>query len=104
MSCHNIGHGLNTVSMVVSDLLDEGAISRDAAKKILLSCKNAVNWCDGNEYEATMCIRNTLCGHCLQKNKNLHAVSVEMYEANYRELVTDFICDDCLKLLSQKER
>ncbi|WP_304425972.1 hypothetical protein [uncultured Adlercreutzia sp.] len=66
MSCHNIGEGLNTVVKVIIDLYDKKEIGYPAAKQLIYTCRKAVNWCDGNEYEAVACIYETRCGNCLK--------------------------------------
>ena len=57
MSCHDIGRGMNEVVKTTIELYDAKAIDINATKKIIASCAAAVNWCDGNEYEATAYIR-----------------------------------------------
>ena len=52
MSCHSIGHGLNSVSKKVLELYDEGKIEFSVAKDLLYTTRNAVHYCDGNTYEA----------------------------------------------------
>lgn len=52
MSCHNIGRGMDSVVVQVIKLLEENEISKEAARKIIIACRNEVYWCDGNEYEA----------------------------------------------------
>ena len=51
MSCHSIGHGLNSVSKKVLELYDEGKIEFSVAKDLLYTTRNAVHYCDGNTYE-----------------------------------------------------
>ncbi len=48
MSCHSIGHGLNSVSKKVLELYDEGKIEFSVAKDLLYTTRNAVHYCDGN--------------------------------------------------------
>lgn len=65
-SCHDIGCGMNEVVKTTIELHDAKDIDINAAKKIIASCAIAINWCDGNEYEATAYIRRYRCGKCLK--------------------------------------
>lgn len=65
-SCHDIGRGMNEVVKTTIELHDAKDIDINAAKKIIASCAIAINWCDGNEYEATAYIRRYRCGKCLK--------------------------------------
>lgn len=120
MSCHDIGRGLNTVSMVVIDLYDHGEISVEAARKLLHQCRKGVHWCDGNEYEAVACCYENRCGYCLKKLEpgtpllDLFSVIRFLYdlqdiaEYNKSRIIIDcvekkagydFFCEDCLARL-----
>lgn len=44
MSCHSIGHGLNSVSKKVLELYDEGKIEFSVAKDLLYTTRNAVHY------------------------------------------------------------
>lgn len=77
MSCHDIGRGMNEVVKMTIELYDAKAININAAKKIIVSCAVAGNWCDGNESEATAYIRRYRCGKCLKmipRNEKLYSV------------------------------
>lgn len=77
MSCHDIGRGMNEVVKTTIELYDAGDIDIKAAKQIIASCAVAVNWCDGNEGEATEYIRRCRCGKCLKmipKGEKLYSV------------------------------
>ena len=67
MSCHNIGRGMDSVARVVISLYDEGKFDKDTARRLLVACREGVNWCDGNTDEAIASIRSCRCGRCLAK-------------------------------------
>lgn len=67
MSCHNIGHALNDVVLVILDKYSQGKISTETARELIQACYASVGWCDGNYYEAVDCCRENRCGRCLQK-------------------------------------
>lgn len=81
MSCHNIGHGLNEVVRKVLVEYDAGQISYGPTFRILQQCRESVNWCDGNDYEATACMYDR-CGRCLRKG-------LAMFELSGRALFSD---------------
>lgn len=109
MSCHDIGHGLNTVSNVVIELLDNNEISVDAARRIIAQCRKAVNWCDGNEGEAIEDIYKCRCGKCLKlvkKGEKLYNlwefpypenrdVDRKIVENKENPLATFCLCEEC---------
>ena len=66
MSCHDIGRGMNEVVRLTISMFDKEEISKEAAIKIIATCRIAVNWCDGNSTEACDYIRNCRCGKCLK--------------------------------------
>ncbi|MBQ6518062.1 MAG: hypothetical protein IJI14_05035 [Anaerolineaceae bacterium] len=75
MSCHSIGHGINSISNTVLDLYEAGKIDKDSAAVILHACRKGVNWCDGNGYEAVECLEERgYCGLCLEKSEELSNV------------------------------
>lgn len=105
MSCHDIGRGLNNVVRVTMRLMDEGKISKDAAKVIVHCCAKSVYWCDGNEYEATNYIRRCICGKCMRlvpKGEKLYSIW-DIKDALNRagaiarkfDLATDSLCETC---------
>ncbi len=49
MSCHSIGKGINAIVRRTITLYDRGEIAFEPTKKIIATCANAVNWCDGND-------------------------------------------------------
>ena len=70
MSCHNIGQGLNTVVKVVLEEYDKGLIPYESAHKIIKQARNAVNFCDGNTYEAIEVFEfQKRCTCCLEKKE-----------------------------------
>ena len=74
MSCHSIGHGLNSVSKKVLELYDEGKIEFSVAKDLLYTTRNAVHYCDGNTYEAIGCFDGCRCARCLKKTNELYGL------------------------------
>ena len=67
MSCHSIGHGLNHVMEEVVELFDEGKIPEEAIRRIGSKAMQAVNYCDGNEFEAVEAMHGYRCGRCLKE-------------------------------------
>ena len=106
MSCHNIGAGLNEVVRMTISLFDKEQISRESAKKIIATCRVAVNWCDGNEGEATEYISNCRCGNCLKlvpKGEKLYStwdlprdfrMEKDIDEGRLR-IAYDGLCEEC---------
>lgn len=104
MSCHDIGRGLNEVVRMTITQYDKGEVSHEAAVKIIATCKVAVNWCDGNGYEAIDYISRCRCGKCLKmipKGEKLFSLWDLPYA--YREsdimekarMATDSLCEEC---------
>ena len=110
MSCHDIGHGLNTVTALVMLLRDQGELSDTTAAKLLKKAKAAVHWCDGNEYEAVESIYGCYCGRCLRKMEPGQKLydCLDIWDARWREKYPfsgpeipggDAVCSDCLDAL-----
>ena len=103
MSCHDIGRGMNSVVKTTITLMDQGKISKEAAKTIIISCANGVNWCDGNTYEAVDYIRRCLCGRCMklvpagEKLYSVYDVSGDVPDQHRLDdnLAADGLCADC---------
>lgn len=105
MSCHDIGRGMNEVVKTTIELYDAKAIDINAAKKIIASCAVSVNWCDGNESEATAYIRRCRCGKCLKmvpKGEKLYSVwdvsndVPDCYNIEEKAgMATDGLCTEC---------
>lgn len=103
MSCHDIGRGMNNVVRTVIKLLDEGKITKEAAKTLIRSCANSVHWCDGNEYEATDYIERCMCGRCMSvipKGKPLYQTSQIRYDLQskyslWNVVIPGGVCEDC---------
>lgn len=66
MSCHDIGRGMNSVVKVILEMYDNGDLDLPKSKKLIRACERGVHWCDGNEYEAIACMRETRCNKCLR--------------------------------------
>lgn len=109
MSCHDIGHGLNSVVEVVLEEFDNKNINHETAHKIIRQARNAVNYCDGNSYEAIECFEQQgRCTYCFRKVNNLlnvyklpytmSDISDKLITASYGEkLLGGYICEDCIK-------
>ena len=67
MSCHDIGRGMNEVVRLTISLYNKNRIGFKEARSIIATCAEAVNWCDGNSYEAVDYISGCTCGKCLKK-------------------------------------
>lgn len=113
MSCHDIGRGLNEVVRMTIAQFDKGEVTRNAAIKIIATCAVAVNWCDGNKYEALQYIINCRCGKCLKlvpKGKplyDLYALNHEFVKDNIdwmsaAHLAGYAVCDTCFDEVMQK--
>ena len=100
---------MNSVVKVTIELYDAGKIDRESAIKVIHACAKGVNWCDGNEYEATDYIRRCRCGRCLkmvpegEKLYSVWAVSNDVPRA-YRidddfELASDGLCEECFDIV-----
>ncbi len=106
MSCHDIGRGMNSVVRTTISLLDEGRISMDAARAIIVSCKRGVHWCDGNEGEAISYIRGCVCGRCMKKlvkGERLYSIYSVSNDVPDRfdwekDFVTDKLCRECFDI------
>ncbi|MBR1686767.1 MAG: hypothetical protein IJ708_16725 [Clostridia bacterium] len=110
MSCHDIGRGMNDVVRRTITLYDRNEIALEPAKKIIATCENAVNWCDGNSYEALDYIRRCRCGKCLKlvpKGEKLYSIYDLPYEYENKypymqeelELASDGLCEECFDRL-----
>ena len=107
MSCHDIGRGMNSVVRTTVMLMENGKVSKEAARTIIGCCRNSVYWCDGNEYEAIEYIRNCMCGRCMsliQKGKKLYSVyDVSSDVPNSDDLMdniaSDRLCEECFDIV-----
>ena len=111
MSCHDIGAGLNTVSVKVLQLYDEGKLETDIVKDLLRTIKKGVHWCDGNEYEAVECFKGCRCGRCLKKADELHELDetsvgynefFDIIDDKENGIITDGFCKDCFDEICRK--
>ena len=48
MSCHRIGLGMNSVVEKSIEMFENEEIGLNACKKIIVTCRNGIYWCDGN--------------------------------------------------------
>lgn len=93
MSCHSIGRGMASVAKVVLNEYDSGHIPYESAFRLLMACRDGVNWCDGNEYEATSDFEDR-CGLCLRKGLELH--ELPWREWDHKKSIHNNLCSDCL--------
>lgn len=111
MSCHSIGHGVNTIVECILELYDKKELSFKVAKELIIKSRNAINWCDGNYYEALECMESEIgirCGCCLEEKKeedvlNVYDLPKDLLE-EYRflekegygdKIVSCFVCKKC---------
>ena len=109
MSCHDVGRAMNSVVKVAIELYDAEKIDKEATIKIIRACARGVNWCDGNEYEATDYIRRCRCGRCLKmvpKGEKLYSVWYVSHDVpkpyDIRKefsLASDGLCMECFDLV-----
>ena len=107
MSCHNIGHGLNEVVRKVLVEYDAGRIPYESTFRILQQCVKSVNWCDGNEYEATACMYDR-CGRYLRKGLPMFKLGIlyndrEVLDLVSKEVADYHLCQDCIDKLGIQE-
>ena len=111
MSCHSIGHGLNSVSKKVLELYDEGKFEFSVAKDLLYTTRNAVHYCDGNTYEAIGCFDGCRCARCLKKTNDLYGLYDVLDECSeYYDIFSNKedgvlsgdLCMDCFDEISEK--
>lgn len=111
MSCHSIGHGLNSVSKKVLELYDEGKFEFSVAKDLLYTTRNAVHYCDGNTYEAIGCFDGCRCAICLKKTNDLYGLYDVLDECSeYYDIFSNKedgvlsgdLCKDCFDEISEK--
>ena len=110
MSCHDIGRGLDSVTIVVLDQYEKGQLSKRAAKHIIRACRKGVHWCDGNEDEAMEETRDRgYCGLCIEKSDRLQnvydasSVVSKGFDDDYDDIaVHQWLCPNCIKLLSDE--
>ena len=107
MSCHDIGRGLNSVVRKTIKLMDQGEISKNAAKEIINTCRKGVYWCDGNEHEAVDYIRDCVCGRCMkklpkgEKMYSIYSVSWDILSRHELDkgLAGDKLCKSCFDIV-----
>lgn len=113
MSNHDVGRGLNEITRLVISMYDNNEITRDAAKKIIATCGEAVYWADGNTDEATDYARKCRCGNCLRlvpEGEPLYSMWLTGYFNPLRKkldtrkigLAMDGVCENCLSEIVKK--
>lgn len=113
MSCHSIGHGINSITHKLSELYDNNKIALEDFKDLLKICQRAVCFCDGNSYEAIDCIIGEdsmanrdiepiiRCGSCMKPMndeyavRNYHNVYFEKTEVKEQYAHPYYSCMDC---------
>lgn len=110
MSCHNVGHALNSVATGILHYYDMREISFDVAKNLLKIARDGVGFCDGNFPEAVACLDDR-CGCCLQQSEVLLGAydlpakykNMQKFMENniYRDkIVNGQVCPRCLEKLA----
>lgn len=105
MSCHNIGHALNSVQRKIIEKYELGKIDKETTRELLIRCVRAVGFCDGNEYEATAAFDAAYCSDCMRKvtdGEKLYDIfwidvepwKVRKYHKN-NLYIGSMLCDDC---------
>jgi len=75
MSCHEIGAGLNSVTETVNKQYLAGNMNKKAFRRLLISCRQGVHYCDGNEGEAMEALVDAdICGACLEKKEDISSI------------------------------
>ena len=114
MSCHSIGHGVNTITSEIIDQYEAGKLGKDTFRILLYRCSRAVHWCDGNTYEAMEALEDEgYCGVCLDKKDEL----VNLYENGLgysdrydiakglgEQVVNSMVCEACREKLAKDYR
>ena len=105
MSCHNIGHALNSVQRKIIEKYELGKIDKETTRELLIRCVRAVGFCDGNEYEATASFDAVYCSDCMRKVADgeklyhIYWVDVEPWKVckycNNKLLIGSMLCADC---------
>ena len=103
MSCHDIGRGMNSVVRTTVTLMDNGTISKEAAKTIICCCAKSVNWCV--DY-----ISKCMCGRCMKvvpKGERLYCVYdvsrdfPDFYNLD-DYLATPGLCEECFDIVMKE--
>ena len=105
MSCHNIGHALNSVQRKIIEKYELGKIDKETTRELLIRCVRAVGFCDGNEYEATASFDAAYCSDCMRKvadGEKLYDIfwidteprKVHKYHKD-NLYIGSMLCDDC---------
>ena len=115
MSCHSIGHGINTIMKVAVELFEEDKLSVEAIRRIGAQAMRAVNYCDGNSYEAVEVLEGYRCGRCLKKAENkdelysLYLIDYHLWNDGYDPLEVEGeplasyeLCADCFDTIMEK--
>lgn len=110
MSCHNIGHGINTITELLIEQYRKGEISKEAYRALLIRCGRAVNYCDGNDYEALEALSSAgICGFCLEENNQLLDNTRDIYPGDtvklgniQEKVVYGHLCSECAKLFLER--
>lgn len=113
MSCHDIGHGMNNVATEILKCYDAGKMDFDTARRLIITCRESVWFCDGNPDEAvTVFEKQNRCSCCLKTDcsaEDVHRLSDRAADALkkplsvvakevYRDRITGCtICPACLQ-------
>ena len=102
MSCHDIGHALNYVQEEIIEQYEGGKLDKDTAKTLLKRSAKAINFCDGNLYEATEAFDRHYCSDCMCKAQKLYTLYIgdPWYDpiddyVEEHDLVGTKLCEPC---------
>lgn len=105
MSCHNIGHALNSEQRKIIEKYELGKIDKETTRELLIRCERAVGFCDGNEYEAPASFDAAYCSDCMRKIAageklyDIFWIDVEPWRVRkYHKdnfYIGSMLCDDC---------
>lgn len=113
MGCRNIGKVMEKVTKKVMDIYDREEISCEVAKELIVTAKEAVRCCDGDD-DVTDAIRMCRCGRCLKKRGaeekfySLKDISSEKMKwsdiMNSEEelLASDVLCVSCFDIVMNR--
>ena len=113
MSCHDIGHGLNNVVKAIIHKLDSGEMTTTTGKDLIRVCRDSVNFCDGNMYEALEYLEEEgRCSCCLGKYgkdnlidcygppDDLEYMNRYLYDNAYgKDILGAYVCRSCAEKL-----
>lgn len=110
MGCRNIGKVMEKVTEKVMDIYDRKEISCEVAKELIVTAKEAVHCCDGDD-DVTDAIRMCRCGRCLKKRgteEKFYSVNdisrekigwIDIMNSGGELLASDVLCVSCFDIV-----